>query len=408
MYRPLRSLREGCWFKLICGASYQHLPAVRSLALAYALAGADCIDVAADPAVLAAARAGLDVAETLSRQAGQSQTGQSQTAGRPWLMVSLNDGEDPHFRKAEFDPALCPSDCPQPCVPICPVQAIVFAKDAADSGVVERLCYGCGRCLAICPVQQITARSYVSTPAAVAPLVLAGADAVEIHTQVGRLTDFSRLWQAILPYVNQLKLVSISCPDGAGLIDYLQALYDLMSPLPCALIWQTDGRPMSGDIGDGATRAAVKLGQKVLAAGLPGYVQLAGGTNRHTAKKLKAIGLLNSSASADLPQAQSFQPSRRTSHQIAGIAYGSYARSILSAVLAELEATQPLAELPHLTLQSQLATPTPIMTISSETASSQTVSLRLEDRPELLWQAVELARELVADLKPSAVANMSN
>ncbi|HBL14799.1 MAG TPA: 4Fe-4S ferredoxin, partial [Cyanobacteria bacterium UBA11162] len=57
--------------------------------------------------------------------------------------------------------------------------------------------------------------------------------------------------------------------------------------------WQTDGRPMSGDIGIGATRAAVKLAQKVLAAGLPGYVQLAGGTNHHTVSKLKTLGLLS-------------------------------------------------------------------------------------------------------------------
>lgn len=30
--------------------------------------------------------------------------------GAPWLMMSVNDDEeDPHFRKAAFDPALCPT-----------------------------------------------------------------------------------------------------------------------------------------------------------------------------------------------------------------------------------------------------------------------------------------------------------
>ncbi|MEG4963954.1 4Fe-4S ferredoxin, partial [Microcoleus sp. K4-C2] len=52
-YHPLNSLKSGHWFKLICGASFQHLPAVRNLTLAYTLAGADCIDVAADPAAVA-------------------------------------------------------------------------------------------------------------------------------------------------------------------------------------------------------------------------------------------------------------------------------------------------------------------------------------------------------------------
>ncbi|MCP2729803.1 4Fe-4S ferredoxin, partial [Symplocastrum sp. BBK-W-15] len=122
-YDPLHSLREGHWFKLICGASFQHLPAVRNLTLAYTLAGADCIDVAADPAVVEAAREALNVAANLKEAA---QTQGFQFSHRPWLMVSINDGEDPHFRKAEFDPDFCPADCPRPCEKICPAQAIVF------------------------------------------------------------------------------------------------------------------------------------------------------------------------------------------------------------------------------------------------------------------------------------------
>ncbi|HBL14801.1 MAG TPA: 4Fe-4S ferredoxin, partial [Cyanobacteria bacterium UBA11162] len=123
LYYPLRSLREGHWFKLICGASFQYLPAVRSLTLAYTLAGADCIDVAADPAVIAATQEALQVATHLEDEAQARGWGRR---SRPWLMVSLNDGEDPHFRKAEFDPNLCPTDCPRPCEKICPAQAIVF------------------------------------------------------------------------------------------------------------------------------------------------------------------------------------------------------------------------------------------------------------------------------------------
>lgn len=56
---PLHSLKQGTWFKLICGASFQDLPAVHNLSLAYTLAGVDCIDVAADPAVVEAARGGI-------------------------------------------------------------------------------------------------------------------------------------------------------------------------------------------------------------------------------------------------------------------------------------------------------------------------------------------------------------
>ena len=358
MYYPLRSLREGNWFKLICGASFQHLPAVRSLTLAYALAGADCIDVAADPAVVFAARDALQVAASLA----QAASSRGYLSHLPWLMVSLNDGADPHFRKAEFDPQTCPTDCPRPCETICPAQAIAFAPsdiDRSPTGVIEERCYGCGRCLPICPLGKITTRSHTSTPAAIAPL-LAEVDAIEIHTQVGRLTEFTQLWQAIAPSAQNLKLIAISCPDGEGLIDYLWALHDLITPLSGELVWQTDGRPMSGDIGDGATRAAVKLGQKVLKANLPGFVQLAGGTNAHTIDKAAAIGLLKG----------------QSDRHIAGIAYGSYARVLLSPVLDKLEQS-----LEHSTSAARL----PV----------------LEADSTLLWQAVALAHALISPLKKS-------
>ena len=308
-------------------------------------------------------------------------------------MVSLNDGEDPHFRKAEFNQIDCPTDCHRPCEKICPAQAIVFYRPEDDfSGVVSESCYGCGRCLPICPSKLIYTRSYVSTPSAIAPLVLSsGVDAVEIHTQVGRLSEFKRLWQAIAPRIEQLKLVAISCPDGDGLIEYLWSLYHLISPLPCPLIWQTDGRPMSGDIGDGTTLAAVKLGQKVLAAGLPGYVQLAGGTNSYTVPKLQAMGLLKGKrhevrgtryegATARLEirgtkqEESNLSPlASYLSPTIAGVAYGSYARVLLAPILNQLE--------------------------QMEVRANETSTVRLEEKPELLWQAVALAHSLVSQLK---------
>ena len=386
---PLRSLREGHWFKLICGASFQHLPAVRNLTLAYALAGADCIDVAADPAVIAIAQTALD---TASQLAIASEHPSLAWRGRPWLMVSLNDGEDPHFRKAEFNPTICPSDCPRPCETICPAQAIVFEQLVFEqpqqnqtepfSGVIDARCYGCGRCLPICPIQQITTRSHVFTPEAIAPLVLqAGVDALEIHTQVGRLADFQRLWRAIAPWAAQLKLLAVSCPDGDGLIDYLWSIYETVSPLGCALVWQTDGRPMSGDIGDGATRAAVKLGQKVLAANLPGFVQLAGGTNRHTVEKLASMGLLATQ-----------NPNQK---YIAGVAYGSYARVLLSPVLDHLETLTP----PVVTSGA--------MTGAIALAEAPPQFLQLEAQSDLLWQAVDLARSLVSQIKSPFALNQS-
>lgn len=328
---PLQSLQAGHWFKLICGASYQHLPAVRNLSLIYALAGADCIDVSADAAVVAAAREGVAAAKVLA-QSSQDVTafalGSAPPA--PWLMISLNDGEDPHFRKATFDPQRCPADCPRPCADLCPAAAILPADSITGSieefqGVIAERCYGCGRCLPVCPLGLIETQAYQRSVGAIAPL-LTTVDAVEIHTQVGHFAQFQRLWTELKPWIKPLKLIAVSCPDGPNLLDYLWQLYDLIQPLSIPLVWQTDGRPMSGDIGNGTTRATLRLGTKVLASGPPGYVQLAGGTNASTVPKLQAQQLL------PRPGAPLATPHNQAVG-IAGVAYGSYARTQLQDIL---------------------------------------------------------------------------
>jgi Fe-S-cluster-containing hydrogenase component 2 len=344
----------------------------------------------------------------------------------PWLMVSLNDGEDPHFRKAEFDATACPPACTRPCELICPADAIVFASALSSTmapgrgaGVVSDRCYGCGRCVPICPVQQIETRSYQSTPAAMVPALLQdGIDAIEIHTQIGHMDEFCRLWAAIEPWVHTLKLIAISCPDGESLLDYLWALYDHIAPLPCPLVWQLDGRPMSGDIGVGATRAAVKLGQKVVQAGLPGYIQLAGGTNHHTVPKLRALNLLHpqslNASTTVLPLSDQPLVAPRQFHEaaddgvasyVAGVAYGSYARTLLMPILNQLDAiglavAEPAARaLAMAQARSSGATIHSSLQPSLSSTAERSRSIGLEEAPDLLWEAVGLARSLVSQLK---------
>lgn len=384
---PLHSLIEGSWFKLICGASYQHLPAVRSLALVYSLAGADCIDVAANPAVIAAATEGIKVAQSIQNNVNQvsslpptSYLLPSTLRTSPWLMVSINDGEDPHFRKAEFDLTQCPQDCPQPCVNVCPAEAI----DLNAGGVLSSLCYGCGRCLPICPENLITTRSYISNSGMVVPWIESmEIDAIEIHTQVGHYENFRQLWKNIAPGVDKLKLLAISCTDGENVIDYLRSLYELISPLPCPLIWQTDGRSMSGDIGKGTTHQAIAFAHKVLQAQLPGYVNLAGGTNDYTIDKLKQKRMLRHQNSSPLL------------NSVSGVAYGSYARAILFPILSKLEATLETAELQNIqNIQFNL----------TENQPMNQLNLKLEQDQELLLQAVSTASSLVNQIKPLAIS----
>ncbi len=357
---PFKSLQSGKWVKLICGASFQDLATIRNLTLVYGLAGVDCVDLAADQAVITAAREGLFAAKELAQT---SKNKGFPEFNFPWLMVSLNDGEDPHFRKAQFNPDLCPESCLRPCETICPAQAI------NQDGVIEQRCYGCGRCLPICPLGLITTRSHVATPNSIQPLLELGLiDALELHTQVGHESEFKILWQTIAPWCHHLKVLAISCPEQTGVLNYLHYLNDLIQPIPCPLIWQTDGRPMSGDIGKGTTHAAIKLAQKVLASDLSGYVQLAGGTNAHTVHKLREMGLLKNSVN---PQ-----------FSISGIAYGSYARSLLLPILEELENQQ--------------------LRKSEENSLGST---QLESSPTLLWAAVSLAYTVVSDLKKALIVD---
>lgn len=331
--RPLKSLKEGRWFKLICGASYQYLPAIRDLTVVYGLAGADCIDVSADLAVVEVVKDAFQILSSLHSSNDLSNRSRSSSAELPLLMVSFSDGEDPHFRKAVFDPVTCPPDCLRPCESSCPTSAIVF--DEETSGVIEERCYGCGRCLPVCPIQNINTVTRATTFAAIAPSILEKVDAIEVHTQVGRYDAFMSLWLLLQPSVSHLSAISVSCPDEEGAIEYLWELYEGMQPLTIPLIWQADGRPMSGDIGKGTTHATLKFAQKLLRSGPPGFVQLAGGTNAHTVSKLD--WLLASSETHDAVSLNFAESeSAYTKPTFGGIAYGSFARQLVTPLIEDM------------------------------------------------------------------------
>ena len=322
--RAERALARGQWVKLICGASNQDLAAIEDLCAIYALAGVHCIDVAAEPAVVAAARRGMAWAE-------------ARGAERPWLMVSLSDGEDPHFRKARFDPSRCPPDCPRPCQRVCPALAI-----GAAGGVMAERCYGCGRCLPACPHQLIQEEQLLLAAEAVAPLLAElRPDAVELHTQPGRLAAFAQRLAQVQASGVALRRLAVSCglergaagrreQRGGGvsprqLAGELWQRFALLRSAQQRPLWQLDGRPMSGDVGAGTARTAVALLKAIRPWAPPGPLQLAGGTNA------SSVGLLTAGDGA------------------AGIAFGGMARSLLQPLLLQAEAHgRPLREQPNL------------------------------------------------------------
>ncbi|XP_040380136.1 uncharacterized protein LOC102719676 isoform X2 [Oryza brachyantha] len=338
------ALRRGDWVKLICGASFEDAADVRNLSLVYTLAGVDCIDCAADASVVAAVNEGIDLAASIVP-----------TVHRPWVMVSVNDDcRDLHFRKAEFDPEDCPPDCPKPCEKVCPADAIslqsviIEAKHARsdpscaklEGGVITERCYGCGRCLSVCPYDRIRAMPYVRDPTMTAELLKrSDVDAIEIHT-TGKETDmFNTLWSSLGESINNVKLIAISLPNvGDSTVNFMNAIYRTMqSNLQGYNLWQLDGRPMSGDIGRGATRETVSFAVHLssISNRPPGFYQLAGGTNPHTVDCLKKAGLFQSTT---FPGAATSGMINCQHAFIGGIAYGGYARKIVGRVLRKIPA----------------------------------------------------------------------
>ncbi|XP_039836687.1 uncharacterized protein LOC120697502 isoform X2 [Panicum virgatum] len=334
------ALLRGDWVKLICGASFEDAADVRNLSLVYTLAGVDCIDCAADASVVGAVNEGIDVAASIIP-----------AVQRPWVMVSVNDDcRDLHFRKAEFDPEDCPPDCSKPCEKVCPADAIslesVMVGEHTQSdplhgkfkgGVLTERCYGCGRCLPVCPYDRIRAVSYVRDPTTTSELLKRNdVDAIEIHT-TGKGTDtFNTLWNSLRESISNVKLVAL------------------------------DGRPMSGDIGRGATRETVSFAVHMASVSErpPGFYQLAGGTNSYTVDCLKKAGLFRSTT---FPGTATSEMIGSQQTLIGGIAYGGYARKIIGRTLRKVPA--------------------------------QFGCVRIEDHPEHLLEALQEALSLVGPVK---------
>ncbi|WP_304650690.1 LdpA C-terminal domain-containing domain, partial [Synechocystis sp. LEGE 06083] len=211
-------------------------------------------------------------------------------------------------------------------------------------------------CLPICPQGIITTYSHQATVASLLPWLESGQiAALEIHTQVGHGEQFQQLWQNLQPVLPQLQAIAISCPYHGQAVQYLQSIANWLGQLTIPLIWQTDGRPMSGDIGRGTTHLCLQYADQVLKSDLPGFVQLAGGTNGHTITKLNDDSLWVHGKKSI----------------VNGVAFGGGARVLIAPVLQEAEARQkdPLAP------------------------------IHLEDYPDLLQRAIALAQSLVQPWK---------
>ena len=267
----LSALAEKRFFKLISGGSLTETEKIAHLARAYAMAGADCLDLAPD----------LQVIQTVESVL------QELPPPHPVIMISLPLDPDPHFRKIELDEPAC-IQCGL-CLPACPTEAITLPEVLEIS---QSLCYGCGRCVPTCPTEALSLLPFQVESQMEAALSHPLVEAVEIHSHYVdpyMLATFLEYWRPLL----HNKLISLCFRIDNLPPEQILEFYQVaarFSPLPVML--QVDGAPMSGNDDPAASRPALEAAGQVMGMfqehGVPlPPVTISGGINRHTATLLQ-------------------------------------------------------------------------------------------------------------------------
>ncbi|MEM0951152.1 MAG: 4Fe-4S dicluster domain-containing protein [Cyanobacteria bacterium P01_H01_bin.74] len=274
------SLAEKQFFKLVLGGSFTDTNRIAHLVTAYAKAGIDCIDMAADVAVIDV------VSETLTQN--KQNTRSLLKKARPVLMISLPLDPDPHFRKITLNRDNC-IDCGI-CIPECPSGAMAIPKTTLE--ISQSLCFGCSRCVPACPVDALKVLPFRVEKTMHAALSHGSVGAVEIHSHY---CDAAMLSEFLEKYSDSLKkrLLSLCFRPKAltakQITDFFQVAQNF-SPHPVVI--QADGDSMSGQLGEDksipALNAADTIKKAFLQLNLPvPYITISGGISEKTALHLQ-------------------------------------------------------------------------------------------------------------------------
>jgi ferredoxin len=276
-YNELKNiLKEGRYFKVVCGAGNEDSEEVRKLTLVYTLAGAVGIDISANVEVVEAAMKGIDQAYGLAESIGK------EIKIRPFINVSVGLKGDPHIRKAKIDADKCT---------LCGLCIDACEQDAIDDNfnVVDIRCIGCGKCAEACQFESVTFYTRKVNFNEILPKCLdAGAENIELHAIIDD-DDFVMSDWCIIDGLVQNNFVSM-CLDrsqlsDSHLISRINAVYEISGE---RTIIQADGAPMSGGSDNfNTTLQAVAIADIIRKSKIPVMILGSGGTNNKTGELAK-------------------------------------------------------------------------------------------------------------------------
>lgn len=228
-------LKEGKYFKLVCGAGNENIEEVRKLGMVYTLAGANGFDVSAKPQVVEACIEGIDRAYQWSEKLG------IKIQNRPFITVSVGMPGDHHVRKAYIIDSCV--ECNK-CIPVCPTDAI-----PKELVIIRELCIGCGACEEACP-KKVDAIRYEHDGKVLLDILPecleAGAENIELHAAVPSDDQIMEEWKTVSD-VQPNNFISM-CVDrnhlsSSALVDRVKQAKEIAGE---RLMIQADGVPMSG------------------------------------------------------------------------------------------------------------------------------------------------------------------
>lgn len=285
----LKSLKEKNFHKLIIGAALKDFKSIEEYAYLFTHAQADAIDISAFPHSVISATQGI-----------QKAIKEDKKLVAPLIMISVNIGQDPHFRRIELNTTAC-TECLE-CIPTCPSEA--FTLDAQNKFSYDiDLCFGCSNCLPACEDKALSYQSWNAfDSASLKELQSLGARAIEIHLNhdLDAFIDFYNKMQTHF----ELESFCIGSHTASKIelertIDSIIKVVFEKQGTDFSFIIQVDGIPMSGarDFKNLSTQDKdqhsinkAKIALDYIKNKYPTfkkqiYIQLAGGTNDQSLKK---------------------------------------------------------------------------------------------------------------------------